>query len=421
MTEFLTTLVTNLSKAPILYLSGVAFTAASFMTMRGLVSRCKVASQWAFIILALINGAVLTAVPSINPDVDYVNPGIWVAVIPVVTVVEFAFLTRDKFTTYIFFLGMFMLQFTCIFGFASSFITSLPNFGIEIEIGTMHLSSFTLTMLSLSLSLALFTLAISKNHVNNIIKHLIHNVTTGHMLFIYMISNGIVLGATLAMDYQVYFNQGSINDLKGSILLGMNLRYGLIFTISYFLLFAFCKSEINRKNAEVYRKKASTDPLTGLLNRSGMDVKMEDFIAKAASEVDMKGALFIVDLDEFKTINDTFGHPEGDKLLVTVSESLHSIFRDNDYVCRLGGDEFCIFMSGEISLDIIKSKAEAINERLRIAYKSDSGKVINTSASVGIALFPEHADDYASLYRDADQALYKSKSGGKDRYTICSK
>lgn len=421
MTEFLTTLVINLSKAPILYLSGVAFTAASFVMMRGLVSRCKVASQWAFIIIALINGMVLTAVPSINPTVNLFNPGIWVLVIPIITVIEFAFLTRDKFTTYIFFLGMFMLQFSCIFGFSSSFITSLPGLGIEFDLNTMHLSSFTLTMLCISLSLALFTFITAKKNVNNIIKHLIHNVTTGHMLFIYMIANGIVLGSTLAMDYQIYFSPDSINDLRGSILLGMNLRYALIFSISYFLLFAFCKSEINRKNAEVYRKKASMDPLTGLLNRSSMDLKMEEFISKASGDPDMKGAFFIIDLDEFKSINDTFGHPEGDNLLVTVSNNLHSIFRENDFICRLGGDEFSVFMNGEASFDIVEQKAKAINEKLRIAYKSDTGKVINTSASVGIALFPEHADDYASLYRDADQALYKSKSGGKDRFTICSK
>ena len=161
---------------------------------------------------------------------------------------------------------------------------------------------------------------------------------------------------------------------------------------------------------------ATTDMLTGLSNRAAAETRIRDFLSSKSHD----GAFFIVDLDNFKLVNDRMGHPEGDKVLRDVAHIIKSIFRDDDVVARLGGDEFCIYAPGMTSLDAVNRCVEPLLSRCHFEYpyKGDSFVV---TPSIGVAFASQANHDYAILYQCADQALYNSKTKGKNSWSLYSK
>lgn len=162
------------------------------------------------------------------------------------------------------------------------------------------------------------------------------------------------------------------------------------------------------------------DPLTGLPNRRKVLDQLE--VELYASERYKRcGALFFLDIDNFKNINDTLGHDHGDKLLVELSKRLTTHVRRSDTVARLGGDEFVILLQSEsVSEDRVIQKARSIAQKLlslsKEPYIIDDHKHY-VSISIGITLFPGTAVAPLELLRQADTALYKAKGSGKD--TVC--
>ncbi|MCR4689139.1 MAG: GGDEF domain-containing protein [Saccharofermentans sp.] len=157
------------------------------------------------------------------------------------------------------------------------------------------------------------------------------------------------------------------------------------------------------RNVENLNYKASHDELTGLYNRTGYDV-----IKKSINP--MTTAMMVIDADEFKTINDTYGHAIGDLVLKKISKVLTQNFRSNDYICRVGGDEFVVFVVKltDDPTELITNKVNQINSQL--ADTSDG--IPATSVSVGVAF--EKADvDPSVLFRHADIALYHVKMHGR--------
>lgn len=151
--------------------------------------------------------------------------------------------------------------------------------------------------------------------------------------------------------------------------------------------------------------KAETDELTGLLNRAGYD--------RLLTELDLRGTtLLLVDTDKFKGINDTFGHETGDQVLKKISKSLLGNFRHNDYVCRIGGDEFAVLM-----LDVGAGTLtdEKISEKIRFINRDLAGTIDDSlpavSVSVGVARGAD-ADNWTELFKKADAALYRVKQDG---------
>lgn len=126
----------------------------------------------------------------------------------------------------------------------------------------------------------------------------------------------------------------------------------------------------------------------------------------------------MLDLDNFKTVNDEMGHPEGDKLLQETGEILKNEFRTNDIVARLGGDEFLIFAPELENISLIEEKAKSICKKLNRTLTAPDGSKIETSTSVGIAIFPKDGEDDDTLYENADKALYEAKKSGKNKYKI---
>ncbi|MFO6377329.1 diguanylate cyclase domain-containing protein, partial [Pseudomonas aeruginosa] len=133
-----------------------------------------------------------------------------------------------------------------------------------------------------------------------------------------------------------------------------------------------------------------------------------------AREESRPGAVLFIDLDRFKHINDSLGHPIGDLLLKAIAERLRDQLRDVDTVARLGGDEFIILLPGLHQ----ESDAEHVARKLLNAFTAPfqaDGHEFFVSASVGIALFPKDGDDAPTLVKNADAAMYRAKSRGRSR------
>lgn len=161
------------------------------------------------------------------------------------------------------------------------------------------------------------------------------------------------------------------------------------------------------------------DSLTSLPNRILLMDKLNEAL-KAASKVSEKGAVFFIDLDNFKRINDTLGHDYGDKLLQTLAIAINNIVEPNTTVYRMGGDEFSILIRDvELKEDIIRICNSIINicsQPFRI-----DGKQIFSSVSIGVALYPDDGIDSNLLLKNADTAMYKAKDLGKNRYEFFDK
>jgi diguanylate cyclase (GGDEF)-like protein len=166
--------------------------------------------------------------------------------------------------------------------------------------------------------------------------------------------------------------------------------------------------EAYRKSLEHLNFKASHDELTGAYNRAGSELIL--------SAIDLETTYVLMfDLDNFKGINDTYGHETGDKVLIKLVDILKRNFRSEDYICRVGGDEFVIFMvhANADYKEMIASKIDKINEEL--ADTSDG--LPATSISVGV-VHGHGVVDAESLMRETDKAMYKSKKRGKSTYTF---
>jgi len=177
-------------------------------------------------------------------------------------------------------------------------------------------------------------------------------------------------------------------------------------------------SHLQRTRAERDRQQvlALTDELTGLLNRRSMDAELVR-LAESERTPGTVLALLLVDLDDFKGINDSFGHPCGDAVLRAVAGILRSSVRPEDLPCRIGGDEFAVVFPS-VRPDLARSRAEEICRRVADGPFEVRGvaKKIQVSASLGGAFF-EPVEPLAEFFARADRALYESKSLGKNRLT----
>jgi diguanylate cyclase (GGDEF)-like protein len=163
----------------------------------------------------------------------------------------------------------------------------------------------------------------------------------------------------------------------------------------------------NKNRTLLLERMAQTDPLTGLYNRGSFDQVLSQFTP------DM--ALLAVDVDLFKEINDRYGHEVGDKVLQKVASELRRAFDDQDYCCRIGGDEFAVVVvdSGRESRLEIATLLKGVCENLR----DGSGETPAVTLSVGIA-FGSDVPEGVTVYHAADKALYAAKRNGRNQYAI---
>ena len=160
---------------------------------------------------------------------------------------------------------------------------------------------------------------------------------------------------------------------------------------------------------------AHHDALTGLANRAALIQKIEEAAARRR-RLEEPFTVLLLDLDRFKQVNDTLGHPAGDALLIEVATRLKSLLRETDVLARLGGDEFAVIQAGESDQrKAAKLLAERIIEMLRQPFEIDGGN-ISIGTSIGIAPAFEHGTESEDLLKMADLALYRAKSSGRNGY-----
>ncbi len=176
-------------------------------------------------------------------------------------------------------------------------------------------------------------------------------------------------------------------------------------------------TDITKQRAKIdeLSNKAQRDQLTGLYNKVTTEFMIKEILKRRSN--DDKHALLIIDIDNFKNINDRLGHLYGDIVLTQLAESLKPIFRSDDIIGRVGGDEFFVFLKNYKTTEVLKAKAAEICNLFSRTY-SEHHASVSISASVGIALCPEHGIEFNTLYKNADAALYITKAAGKSSYTL---
>lgn len=160
------------------------------------------------------------------------------------------------------------------------------------------------------------------------------------------------------------------------------------------------------------------DPVTNLPNRLMLLDRLEQALARSRRS-GTRTALMLLDLDRFKDVNDSFGHPAGDQLLRSLAGRARVAVRASDTLARFGGDEFALVAPDLIEFDEALRLADRLVEVCRTPFELDGGRILVT-ISVGMALFPDHGTEADALFRAADAALYHAKGEGRDRVTVYS-
>lgn len=168
------------------------------------------------------------------------------------------------------------------------------------------------------------------------------------------------------------------------------------------------KNEVNR-----WKEKATRDALTGLYNREYYEHTVQTQLEQKSFTC---AALIFVDVDDFKRVNDTFGHMFGDNVLCYVAKQILGVFRHSDVVARYGGDEFVVF-APSIQEDVLKDRLQRLCNAFKFPYRGESVDY-KVSVTLGAAMYPNDGMDYSTLLEHADCALYEAKNLGKDRYVL---
>lgn len=172
-----------------------------------------------------------------------------------------------------------------------------------------------------------------------------------------------------------------------------------------------------KKEMEEVKKEAVTDFLTGIYNRTGCEKMIRRYMREETAG--NLSAFILIDLDNFKRINDYMGHLKGDEVLREIGHILRRSFRNSDITARIGGDEFVVFMKNIRSRENVLASIKNLIQKLNREYEA-GGCRIRIGASAGIALAPDDGTDFRTLYAKADKALYKVKYQGKNSCCIYS-
>lgn len=181
----------------------------------------------------------------------------------------------------------------------------------------------------------------------------------------------------------------------------------IAFVIIYIIISRIRANE-NKKQLE---NKADTDLLTGLNNKLATERKIKEYMAE---HPDTQSMMLLLDIDNFKKINDTMGHAFGDEVLRSLGQQIGSNFRASDIIGRVGGDEFMVFLKGIENKETVRKEAKKVETFFRGFQAGEYVKYAAT-ASIGAAIYPQEGADFETLYKAADQGLYKAKKRGKNQ------
>ncbi|MBI3529237.1 MAG: EAL domain-containing protein [Betaproteobacteria bacterium] len=226
--------------------------------------------------------------------------------------------------------------------------------------------------------------------------------------------------------HPVQYSEGELGSVqvRGSLRLVYSRLAGFIGTTAVtgllamgvaYLLISGLRTAVRRAEEQL-TYLAHYDPVTNLLNRHTFNERL-DFALARAKRFHSSVGLLLLDLDNFKSVNDSQGHQAGDALLHSVGERLTKVLRRADAVCRLGGDEFAVILENPADKQAANLVAKALVDKLGKPYVIESREVYST-VSCGIAFYPDHASDAPSLVRNADTAMYHAKDAGRNCFQV---
>ena len=222
-----------------------------------------------------------------------------------------------------------------------------------------------------------------------------------------------VKGTTNSVMYIIntsYFNHKTKGYWKHTASM-IHILYAILvaFVLFHMVISSKVQREMSRDTREL-ENKADSDLLTGLYNKIATERGIKEYIA---NNPDTPGMMILIDVDDFKKINDTKGHAFGDAVLKSLGEGLGSQFRYTDIVGRIGGDEFMVFLKNIDGEEPIRREAEKLIRFFDDFTAGDEYIKYSATASIGVALYPSEGDNFDALYKATDKALYKSKNNGK--------
>jgi diguanylate cyclase (GGDEF)-like protein len=241
----------------------------------------------------------------------------------------------------------------------------------------------------------------------------------------------IIIGAGLRYGPQflmVVSVTGPLAFLAGALAAGLGNTYpmvligmvlGLILMPKFFLLILQRLAAMNealREQRNHAQQLATHDPLTGLPNRVFLDERLVQVVSRAKRSGG-SGAVILLDLDDFKSVNDNFGHDHGDLLLQDVAHCLRNTVRASDSVIRFGGDEFIILIEDSKQVSDLVATAEQLINSLRRNFQIGEYQAYVT-CSCGVAIFPHDGEDALTLIKHADTAMYRAKNSGRNTFCI---
>ncbi|HKN03549.1 MAG TPA: sensor domain-containing diguanylate cyclase, partial [Buttiauxella sp.] len=226
------------------------------------------------------------------------------------------------------------------------------------------------------------------------------------------ISEGDLTGCFFTMELEHLHKDGHLFpvETKGTIMLGSDGRPTHIIGST--------RDITERKAAEeAVWNMAFLDQLTGLPNRRMMEEQLDQMLALSQRE-HRKLSLLFVDLDRFKAVNDQHGHKTGDWLLVQVASRMKSALRASDIASRIGGDEFVILLPDTHKTEDAVLVAEKIRAVLEKPFVMDNGVELDISSSIGVAMYPDQAENVRDLLHFGDEAMYRAKTNGRNAVEV---
>lgn len=216
----------------------------------------------------------------------------------------------------------------------------------------------------------------------------------------------------LSLEYLRRFDSGDEKWVRDELHL-------LIDPVTRHMAAVFILHDINDIRRQEYELKraAESDLMTGLLNHETTFRRIEDFLANEGSTG--THAMFMIDIDDFKMVNDTLGHQKGDEVIIALASALRRVFRDSDIVGRIGGDEFLALMKNVERTEAVINKAHEVVRALNIEC-SNGEQTIQLSGSVGVSIYHGDGTSVERLYSAADVAAYRAKSTGKNCFMLAS-
>ncbi len=214
--------------------------------------------------------------------------------------------------------------------------------------------------------------------------------------------------STLSFHYQRYLSDGSIRWVRNEVRFLTDVDSGHLCAM-------LSAKDIDAKKQEEQKlvEAAMLDKMTGLFNRATTMERIQQILEEEAEKTHV---LYMIDIDNFKGLNDTLGHQKGDEFLIALAAEMKGCFRESDVVGRIGGDEFFAFMRNVSGFAVIERKANELLitiNRVCAQYPS-----VLLSGSIGISIYPEQGLSMEVLYEQADMALYEAKRKGKNQYVF---